>query len=114
MFVTTSGIILLFLGAAAVLLSRQSEPLYRSIEKRFLDNLNEKERRACSQHKASPCSLGCDTGRVCGFPTFPIWSAKRLEESKFKENTGTTIAMIDRGGKKSLCPRALPKILLPF
>jgi monovalent cation:H+ antiporter-2, CPA2 family len=110
---TASGIMLVILGAVAVLFSRHSEPLYQSIEKRFLDNLNEKEREEVARD-ARPALAPWDAtlAEFVVSPHSPL-VAQSLEDSAFKENTGTIIAMIDRGGKKILAP-GRAATLLPF
>jgi len=110
---TVSGVVLIAFGALAVLFSRHSEPLYQSIERRFLDNLNEKERAELAQNsKPTLAPWEATLAELVVSPHSPLVS-KRLEESALKETTGVTIAMIDRGGRKILAP-GRSATLLPY
>jgi CPA2 family monovalent cation:H+ antiporter-2 len=110
---TVSGVVLLAVAAVFVLLSRYSEPLYQTVENRFLANLNAKEIEELSKINR-PVLAPWDATLVefVVSPHSPL-IAKRLDESALKETTGATIAMIDRGGQRILAPdRSM--MLLPY
>ena len=109
---TFSGIVLIALGSASVIFSRYSEPLYRAIDDGFWNNLNDKE--ILELERGERPALAPWDATLAEFLMSPDSElvGKRLDESAFKENTGATIAMIERGSRRILAPnRAM--VLLP-
>ena len=107
-----SGFVLVGLGIIIVVFSKYSEPIYHSFESRFLTNLNEKDD---SDTKISKPALAPWDATLTEFIVSPDSElvTKRLEESKLKEKTGITVAMIERGNKMIPAPDR-KAILLPY
>lgn len=111
---TTSGIIFIVLLTVGVFFNKFAEPFYRSIEVRFIKNLNEKDLEELSKKSASP-ELAPWQATLAEFVVAPTSSivAKPLHESMLKEKFGVTLAMIERGEKRILAP-GRDDLLLPF
>ncbi len=110
---TLSGVLLGGIAIVVVLFSRYAEPLYRAVENRFIDNLNENEMEELAKAK-KPVLAPWDAilAEFVVSPHSPL-IAKRLDESALKETTGATIAMIDRGDQRILAP-GRSTMLLPY
>lgn len=109
-----SGGVLVVLAAVAAFFSRYSEPIYKSIENKFIENLSENERAELEKRKKVP-ELAPWNATLADFVLSPdsVLVAKTLQESRVKELFGVTIAMIERGHKKILAP-VRTDLLLPF
>ncbi|HYX32421.1 MAG TPA: TrkA C-terminal domain-containing protein, partial [Oligoflexus sp.] len=110
---TLFGIALAALGTGIILYGRYSEPLYKSVEKRFLANLNANGKTVPpTQDKPVLAPWDAVLAEFVVSPHSPL-VAHRLDESALREKTGATIAMIDRGGRKILAPDR-SATLLPY
>ncbi|WP_141735525.1 cation:proton antiporter [Oligoflexus tunisiensis] len=110
---TLFGIALAVLGAAIVLYGRYSEPLYQSVEKRFLANLNANDTSpGAAAIKPVLAPWDAVLAELIVSPHSPL-VGHRLDESDIRGKTGATIAMIDRGGRKILAPDR-SATLMPF
>lgn len=110
----SGGALIIFAAVAAFLFSRYSEPIYQSIERRFIRNLTEIERFELEKRKGIP-QLTPWTAAMTDF-VLSIHSnlvGKSLQESKLKERFGVTIAMIQRAGQNILAPTS-SEFLLPL
>lgn len=89
-------------------------PFYRSIEDRFMENLNAKEREELARAKTTPVLAPWDAG-MSEFLISPHSSVvgKTLQESHLKERCGVTVALIERGSKKIMAP-GRATLLMPF
>ncbi len=111
---TTSGIILTVLALGIVFFNKYAEPLYRTIEKRFVNNLNDSAIDDLVKTSVRP-ELSPWQATMTEFvvsPESPL-VAKALSESQLKERFGLTIAMIQRGERQILAPRR-EELILPF
>lgn len=90
---------------AAIVFRQYIEPFYRSIEERFMYNLNEKEREELALQKTRPVLAPWDAV-MTEYVVSPnsIIIGKTLQESELKEKFGVTIALIERGHKKIMAP----------
>jgi CPA2 family monovalent cation:H+ antiporter-2 len=110
---TLFGIGLAVLAAVIVLYGRYSEPLYQSVEKRFLANLNDNDPSSgAASDKPVLAPWDAVLAEFVVSPHSPL-VAHRLDKSDIKGKTGATIAMIDRGGRKILAPDR-STILMPY
>jgi len=110
-----SGVALIALTAlAAFFFSRYAQPIYKSIESKFIENLTENERAELAKQSKIP-DLAPWSATLTDFVISPssVLVAKSLQESKLKENFGVTVAMIERGNRKILAPMR-GDLLLPF
>jgi CPA2 family monovalent cation:H+ antiporter-2 len=107
---TTLLSVSVFLIAGVVLsvisLSRYAEPVYRSIESKFISNLTENERAALKKEKTKPQLAPWDAS-LAEFVVTPFSSlvGKTLHDSKIKETYGVMITMIERSEKRILAPQ---------
>lgn len=97
--------VLIAIVLATVIFRNYIEPFYRSIEERFMFNLNEKEREELSLQKDKPILAPWDAV-MTEFIVSPnsLIIGKTLQESELKEKFGVTIALIERGHKKIMAP----------
>ncbi len=111
---TTSGIILTVLALGIVFFNKYAEPLYRTIEKRFVNNLNDTAIDDLVKTSIRP-ELSPWQATMTEFTVSPESTliAKPLSESLLKERFGLTIAMIQRGERQILAPRR-EELILPF
>ena len=111
---TTTGIILTVLALGIVFFNKYAEPLYRTIEKRFVNNLNDSAIdelvKTSVRPELSPWQATMTEFTVT--PESPL-VAKPLSESQLKERFGLTIAMIQRGERQILAPRR-EELILPY
>ena len=108
------GLVLFAVILTTVLVSRKlSEPIYRKIELRFLNNLTEKERMRAIEN--SNPALAPWNAILSEFTISPESNliGKPLFESKLKERFGVTVAMIERGKRKIVAPGSTD-LILPF
>ncbi len=108
------AMVLLVLAIVGIYFSRHAEPLYKTIEKKFVDNLTEKERAELEKQPAHP-ELAPWNATLVEFevsPNSPL-IAKNLQNLGIKERYGVTIAMIDRGDRRILAP-GRHDMLLPY
>lgn len=98
-------IVLLIIACVTIFLRKYIEPFYRSIEERFIYNLNEKERDELALQKERPLLAPWDAV-MTEFVVSPNSSVngKTLQDSELKEKFGITIALIERGTKKIMAP----------
>lgn len=98
-------IALIIIVIATIVFRKYIEPFYRSIEERFMYNLNEKEREELALQKDKPVLAPWDAV-MTEFIVSPNSSiaGKTLQESELKEKFGVTIALIERGNKKIMAP----------
>lgn len=111
--VAFSGVVFLSITVLAVLFfSRYSEQLYRNIERKFIDNLNENERAALAKKARIP-ELAPWSATLAEFvvSSYSPLVAKTLREAAIKESFGVTVAMIERGGERILTPNRDVQIL---
>lgn len=89
----------------SIIFRKYIEPFYKSIEERFMYNLNEKEREELSLQKNRPVLAPWDAlmSEFVVSPNSTI-NGKTLQDSELKENFGVTIALIERGNKKIMAP----------
>lgn len=105
----SSGLFLAaFAAIGAMSFSRFSAPLYRKIEKDFVLNLTENDK------KVKTPELAPWNASLAEFTVSPNSAlvAQSLQESKIKERFGVTIAMIERGENRILAPKR-NDLLLP-
>ncbi len=104
----------LIILAAAIVFRNFIEPFYRSIEERFMYNLNENEREELALQKKKPVLAPWDAV-MSEFVVSPnsMIVGKSLQESELKEKFGVTIALIERGHKKIMAP-GRDTLLMPF
>ncbi len=109
----TVASLLLLLSVLAIYFSRYSEPLYKAMEKKFVSNLNEKE-RAEFESQASVPELAPWNATLTELivSSNSKMVARTLAELAIKENFGASIAMIERGDLKIIAPTRTD-ILLP-
>jgi CPA2 family monovalent cation:H+ antiporter-2 len=110
-----SGLLFVVLAAVgAFFFSRYSEPIYNSIETKFIENLTENERAELEKRTKIP-ELAPWNATLVDFELSPDSTlvAKSLQESLLKERFGVTIAMIERGSRKILAP-VRTDLLLPY
>lgn len=88
-----------------VIFRKLIEPFYHSIEKRFIYNLDAKEREELEIIKNKPVLAPWDAA-MTEFVVSPNSHivGKTLQQSQLKENFGVTIALIERGNKKIIAP----------
>ncbi|MBC7715064.1 MAG: cation:proton antiporter [Rhizobacter sp.] len=98
-------IALIVIVIATIVFRKSIEPFYRSIEERFMYNLNEKEREELALQKTKPQLAPWDAV-MTEFIVSPdsLINGKTLQESELKEKFGVTIALIERGNKKIMAP----------
>jgi CPA2 family monovalent cation:H+ antiporter-2 len=98
-------IALLVIIITAIIFRKYIEPFYKSIEERFIYNLNEKEREELAFQKDKPILAPWDA-LMAEFIVSPnsIIIGKTLQESLLKEQYGVTIALIERGHHKIMAP----------
>jgi CPA2 family monovalent cation:H+ antiporter-2 len=96
---------LIVITLTVLIFRKRVEPFYQSIEKRFMDNLNEKEREELDKQKGKPVLAPWDAvmAEFVVSQNSPI-VGKTLQDSALKENFGVTIALIERGSKKIIAP----------
>jgi CPA2 family monovalent cation:H+ antiporter-2 len=109
---TATAVVLALFGLTLLFFSRFAEPLYRTVEDRFLANLNEKEQAEISRERGVPGLAPWDATLA----PFVISSdselmGKTLEESKIKERFGVTVALIDRGHRRLQAPGRHERLL---
>ena len=90
---------------SSVLLRDVFARFYEDIEKKFFDNLNEKEREELAKKKTKP-ELAPWDAVLSEFVLSPNSSlvGKTLLASKLKEKFGITIALIERGDRRFIAP----------
>jgi len=98
----------------ALMLRNFIGPFYSSIEERFMENLNAKEREEMAHQKARPVLAPWDAA-MSEFKVSPHSSivGKTMEESHLKENCGVTVALIERGSKKIMAP-GRTTLIMPY
>ena len=106
--------LLLILLLIALMFRKLIEPFYRSIEERFVENLNAKEREELAKQKAKPVLAPWDAGmsEFTVSPQSPL-VGKTLQESHLKEKCGVTVALIERGSKKIVAP-GRSTLIMPY
>lgn len=106
--------IFFILVVGALMLRNFIEPFYHSIEKRFMENLNAKEREEMEKQKAKPVLAPWDAA-MSEFKVSPHSTivGKTLQESHLKEKCGVTVALIERGRKKIMAPNR-STLIMPF
>jgi CPA2 family monovalent cation:H+ antiporter-2 len=89
----------------SIIFRKYIEPFYKSIEERFMYNLNEKERDELAQQKNTPILTPWDAS-MAEFTVSPNSAiiGKTLQESQLKEKHGVSIALIERGHKRIMPP----------
>lgn len=97
-----------------VYFSKLAEPFYRAVEKKFLSNLNEREKAELAQANTKPELAPWDASltEFIISPHSPV-IGKSLQQSRLKETYGVTVAMIERGNKQILAP-GREDILFPY
>jgi CPA2 family monovalent cation:H+ antiporter-2 len=108
-----AGALLVAVGLLGVLFSHHAEPLYRAIEEKFLENLNENERSQLK--KPSEELLAPWDASLTEFVVSPDSKlvGKTLMAAGIKENFGVMVTMIERGSQKILAP-GRAEVLYPF
>lgn len=98
-------IVLTGIVIASIIFRKFIEPFYKSIEERFMYNLNEKEREELAIQKNKPVLAPWDVvmTEFIVSPNSTI-NGKTLQDSELKEKCGVTIALIERGHKKIMAP----------
>lgn len=98
----------------ALMLRNLIAPFYSSIEDRFMENLNAKEREEMEKQKAKPVLAPWDAA-MSEFKVSPHSTivGKTLEQSHLKENCGVTVALIERGAKKIMAP-GRSTLIMPY
>ncbi len=111
---TSTVPLILLIGAPIVMYSLRKyiEPFYAAVENRFLSNLNAKDLAAVEKMEKRPQLAPWDAT----FSSFVVSSdspiaGKTIEESKFRTQTGATIAMIDRGRQRIFAPKRSDRLL---
>lgn len=96
---------LAFIAVVILIFNKKIEPFYKSIEQKFMENLNEKEREQLDKQKGKPVLAPWDAAMAefVVSPNSPV-VGKTLQDSALKENFGVTIALIERGSKKIIAP----------
>jgi CPA2 family monovalent cation:H+ antiporter-2 len=107
-FTRTETATVMAVGAFALiflLFSRFAEPLYRLVENRFVENLNDKEQEELSRARAMPALAPWDA-TLSPMIVSPDsdFVGQTLMESSLKEKFGVTVAMIDRGQRRIQAP----------
>ena len=107
-------IALIIIVIATIIFRKHIEPFYRSIEERFMYNLNEKEREELALIKNKPILAPWDAV-MTEFVVSPnsVIVGKTLQESQLKEKFGVTVALIERGNKKIMAP-GRGTLLMPY
>lgn len=100
-------------GTLAIFFFRYAEPLYKKIENRFLDHLNDSEREQVLQETRRPRLTPWDAtlGQFVVSPDSDL-VLKSLMQSALKEKYGVTVALIERGHHQLLAP-GRDELLLP-
>lgn len=100
---TATVLALLFFGSIFLFFSRFAEPIYKIVEDRFVENLNDKEKEELGR---SAPELAPWDATLSPFVISPDsdFVGQTLLESSLKENFGVTVAMIDRGRKRIQAP----------
>ncbi|MBX3041125.1 MAG: TrkA C-terminal domain-containing protein, partial [Bdellovibrionaceae bacterium] len=111
---TSAALMIGIFATLSIFFFQFAEPLYQNIEKRFMKNLNDKERAELAQEQAKPKLAPWDTTLA----EFTLshdseFMAKSLFDSALKEKYGVTVALIERGNSQILAPRR-DEILLPM
>lgn len=111
---TTSGIVLTALALAIIFFNKFAEPLYRTIEKRFVTNLRDSTIHDLAKKSTRP-ELAPWQATMTEFDVSPHSTlvAKPLHESLLKEKFGVTVAMIQRGDRQILAPKR-EELILPY
>jgi CPA2 family monovalent cation:H+ antiporter-2 len=106
----TAASVFIFFGlfTVAILFIGFSEPFYRKIERRFLENLGDKEDRRKPRLAPWDATL---TEYIIS-PNSQL-VGKTLQGSSIKEKYGITIALMERGVKKIIAP-GRDELLMPF
>jgi CPA2 family monovalent cation:H+ antiporter-2 len=107
-------IALIVISLTILIFRKKIGPFYRSIEERFIFNLNEKEREELALQKNKPLLAPWDVV-MTEFVVSPnsLIIGKTLQESELKEKYGVTVALIERGFKKIMAP-GREALLMPF
>jgi monovalent cation:H+ antiporter-2, CPA2 family len=109
----TGALMVVLAAVAAFFFSRFSEPIYKSIESKFIENLSENERLELAKRSRAP-ELAPWNAALADFvlSSESTLVAKSLQECRLKEQFGVTVAMIERGNRKILAP-VRSDLLLP-
>lgn len=107
-------IVLIALSVLGIFFSRYAEVLYKSVEKRFLANLNENENSENKIEMSLP-ELAPWDAVLSEFTISPHskYVGYSLMDAKLKERYGVMITMIERGHQKILAP-GRHEILYPY
>lgn len=92
------------------LFKQRLDDFYHRIEKRFLNNLNEKERMATAAPAMAPWDAHLSRIKISPACQF---LGESLEQLQLRERFGINIAFIDRGGRVIYAPTRLEK-LFPY
>ncbi|MBL7688743.1 MAG: cation:proton antiporter [Bdellovibrionaceae bacterium] len=112
-FETFSTIMLTLVALLILFSSRYAGPLYRTVEARFLSNLSANEKKELTKSQTRPALAPWDAVLVeFTLPPHSPLAGKTLAESTLKENTGTMVTMIERGGRCIFAPTRTT-LLLP-
>lgn len=108
-----SGALLVAVAIGILFFQRFAEPIYQFMEKRFIDNLDEREREELAQVKQRP-HLAPWQSTLAEFVLSPESElvGLTLMDAKIRERFGVTFAMIERGKKRILAPRRTD-VLMP-
>lgn len=110
----SAALMIIIFAVLAIFLFRFAEPLYGRIEKRFMTNLNDKERAELELVKRKPQLAPWDASLAEFTLTHESeFATKTLISSALKEKFGVTVALIERGSQQILAP-GRDEILLPM
>ena len=101
-----SGILIIAMATLGTLLfSRFSSPIYKKIETRFIENMNQNEILAIENnarvHELAPWNANLAEYKMT---TYSMFARKTLLQSAIKEKFGATVAIIERGEQRILAP----------
>ncbi len=108
---TATGVTIIVIVLLAISFSRVSGPVYKLMEARFLNNLNDKDdMKRINVPELTPWQA---TMAELVISPHSDLVAKTLEHGRLKENFGITVAMIKRGERMILTP-GKDELMLPF
>lgn len=112
--IALSGLLLLLAALLIVLFSPLAEPFYSSVEKKFIDNLEDKEKVSLLSRNNKPNLAPWDASlaELVISPSSSI-CGKTLQDKALKERFGVIVAMIERGSHRILVPRK-EEVLFPY